>query len=266
MESRVKNRFRIIIEELSVAYQKGSSMQEVVSDISLIVEPNSVLCILGTNGSGKTTLLSSIAGFLKPTRGSATLMPLEPQVDQPAPIIAFLHQDYRQTNFPWATVLDNVAFPLRFQGIGSRERFERATGVLTEILPDVNPRKRAYELSGGQQQLLAIARALASSPDVLFGDEALSAADSVRRIRAINAIERARSSYTFPMMWISHDIDEALLLGDSIALLSRRTHGFSSIINNPVSRPRVPVDLARPEMAALKASILNFLLSDNSTN
>jgi NitT/TauT family transport system ATP-binding protein len=188
-------------------------------------------------------------------------------MDGPAePKVALLHQDYRQTNFPWASALENVTYPLRFTGVPADVRNLKGTRVLAEFLPEVAPDHRAYELSGGQQQLLAISRALAAEPDILLGDEPLSAIDTIRGLRAIQAIEQAWQTSRFTMIWISHDIDEALLLGDSLALLSQRKRGFDKIITNPLPRPRTPTDLAHPEMARLKAEILEFLLSESSLN
>lgn len=256
------SQYRIAVEDLSIEYKTTPTLKVVISRLSFEVAPDTVLSILGTNGSGKSTLLGSIAGLIKPTTGSTKVLPTQPTDSQVA-TIAFLHQDYRQTNYPWTSVFENVTYPLRFRGLHVNERTERAIRILNEILPEVGPTKPAYELSGGQQQLLAIARALISTPDVLLGDEPLSAADSVRAMRAIQAINSARDSNKFPMIWVSHDIDEALLLGDTIALLSRRTHGFSAMIQNPIPRPRTHLHLAMPEMAKLKATILDFLLSDH---
>lgn len=264
MECQIERRFRISVAGLSLSYNDGDTTHEVLSEVSFALDAGKVLSILGTNGSGKTTLLSCIAGLAKPSGGSVKIEHTLSTDGPSEPKIALLHQDYRQTNFPWASALENVTYPLRFTGISADVRSLKGKQVLADFLPEVAPERRAYELSGGQQQLLAIARALAAEPDIILGDEPLSAIDSIRGIRAIQAIEQAWQSSRFTMIWISHDIDEALLLGDSLALLSRRKRGFDRIIANPLPRPRTATDLARPEMAGLKAEILEFLLSESA--
>lgn len=260
----MKGSYRIVGAGLSHWYLNGSAAIKVLSNISFSVEPGCVLSVLGTNGSGKTTLLSCVAGLIIPQSGSVTFEAVGRDRLSTTARVALLHQDYRQTNFPWASALENVTYPLRFRGMPARERVFRGERVLEAFLPDVNPQSQAYELSGGQQQLLAIARALAAEPDILLGDEPLSAIDSIRGIRAIRAIEAAWEVLGFSMIWISHDVDEALLLGDSVGLLSRRKGNFERLIANPVPKPRTPSDLIRPEMASLKAEILEFLLSESA--
>lgn len=260
----MKGSFRIAGTGLSHSYRNGTATIEVLSDVSFSVEAGCVLSVLGTNGSGKTTLLSCIAGLTKPAAGSVVIDAVGSNDAPISPTIGLLHQDYRQTNFPWASVLENVTYPLRFRGLSTRDRVSRGIRVLEAILPDVSPESRAYELSGGQQQLLALARALAAEPDILLGDEPLSAIDSIRGIRAIQEIEQAWQILRFSMIWISHDIDEALLLGDIVGLLSRQKRSFERLITNPVPKPRTPSDLIRPEMIKLKAQILEFLLSDSA--
>lgn len=262
----MKCRFRISVNQLSCVYSTDVGDHLVLKDVSFAVDQDRVLCILGVNGSGKTTLVGAIAGLLRPLSGFASVVPVSHvDVGRP-PIIALLHQDYRQTHLPWASVLENVVYSLRFRAFSAEDRRDRGIRMLTTVLPEVDPSQRAHELSGGQLQLLAIARALVSEPDVVLGDEPLSAADAVRSMRAIITVNDNWQQRPVPVMWISHNIDEALLLGDSLGLLSRRSCGFARMIENPIARPRKVADLARPDVAQLRTSILSFLLEDFESN
>jgi NitT/TauT family transport system ATP-binding protein len=231
----------------------------VLRDISLTVSSAEVLCVLGANGSGKSTLLMLAAGLMAPSAGTVTLTPA-PQQPKTSPRIALLHQDYRQSNWPWASALENVTFPLRFAGITDDERRARGSAVLETLLPEVRPTTRAWELSGGQQQLLSIARAIVARPDVLLADEPLSATDQPRVMRAISALQSDRAIRSFPCLWVSHSLDEALLVGDRFVVL-QPTGACVAFGLNPILKQRTAADLTTPSMVALRARLLNALLS-----
>lgn len=262
----MKSHYNIVVDSITAGYSVSNGYNKVISELSFSVPWSNVFSVLGTNGSGKSTLLSAIAGLIHPLSGSVNIEPVTLNHYANKPTIAFLHQDYRLTNYPWASVMENITFPLRFQGIDSNQRYRRGQEVLKQIIPEIDPRKRSWELSGGQQQLLALSRAIVSEPDVLIADEPLSAADSIRGMKAIHAIQKVWESNKIPMIWVSHNIDEAILLGDTIGLLSGKNRGFDLILENPLKRPRNFHDLERPEITRLKARIFDFLLSDNEAN
>lgn len=262
MESKLNNKYKISVSDLSVAFTNAKSKCYVLKNTSIEVEYNQIFCILGTNGSGKTTLLTTIAGLIQPLAGETKINPINTYDGNFSPTVALLHQDYRKTNYPWATVLENVTYPLRFKKTPEVER-KRGLQILSEFLPEVDPLKKLHTLSGGQEQLVAIARALVAQIDVLLADEPLSAVDPIRALRAIASMDKIRSQRTFPVIWISHNIDQALLIADRIGLLSSHSHGFEYIVENPVNYPRTLADLENPEVIKLKRKILEFLITDN---
>lgn len=257
--------FRIVAQNLGCNYHRNDGTEVILSDVSFSVEPGRVLCVLGINGSGKTTLLSAIAGLITPSRGMAAMECLL-ETDAAAARVAFLHQDYRQTNLPWASAVENVTYPLTFRGVPATERRDRGRKVLATLLPEVAPSRSMNTLSGGQQQLIAIARALVSQPDVVLADEPLSAADAVHQMRAVRYINEEFGARELPMIWVSHDIDEALLLGDQIGLLGRHRCGFAQFIPNPAPRPRDASSLANGAVVELKRTILEFLIADSENH
>lgn len=258
----MKRRSRIVLRGLTCGYANESRLVPVLEDVSLSVEPGRVLCVIGINGSGKSTLISAAAGLTAPSAGTVTIELLETSLNTP-PIVALLHQDYRQTNLPWASVLDNVVYPLGFRGAIASEHIDNARQLLAKLLPEVDPSRRIHTLSGGQQQLVAIGRALVSSPDAVLADEPLSAADWVHRTRAVRYLHAHWGQSATPIIWVSHDVDEALLLGDEIALLSKHQRGVARFLPAVSARPRDPSYLAVPEVVALKRTILEFLLEES---
>lgn len=256
--------FQIRAEGLTVRFETESGPRTVLKDVSLRVEPGHVLAVLGVNGSGKSTLVSALSGLSTRFAGIAGIQTLDEQSVANHPCVAFLHQDYRQTHLPWLSVLDNVTYSLRFRGVGKRERDERGRRALDAVLPEVDARRRVHELSGGQLQLLAVARALASDVDAILADEPLSAADSVRAIRTVITVARTLRQRTVPTLWVSHNLDEALLIGDRIGLLSRRLQTFETVLDNPIQGARTVTDLSSPELTDLRARMLAFLVNESA--
>jgi ABC-type nitrate/sulfonate/bicarbonate transport system ATPase subunit len=174
-----------------------------------------------------------------------------------------LHQDYRQTNLPWASAERNVAFPLLLTGISTGEAYGRARNMLSILLPEVGASHPCFELSGGQQQLLALARALIAKPDAVLGDEPMSAVDAVRRVRSIRALTEEWRRHRVPVLWVSHDVEEALLLADRIVLLSRQRRRVEMITDNPIEAASRSIEaLGEREVQLLKAAIMAHLVKD----
>src|SRR5687767_13368199 len=117
MENNLNRKYQIAVEGLCVEYVGKQKTQKVLNNICFNVECNQFFSILGTNGSGKTTLLNSIAGLVQPDTGIAIIKSVENENISAAPMVALLHQDYRQTNFPWTSVMENVTYPLKFRGV-----------------------------------------------------------------------------------------------------------------------------------------------------
>ncbi len=192
-----------------------------VEDLTLDVMAGEFFTLLGPSGSGKTTTLRTIAGFELPDSGRIELGGVD--VTRSAPYerpVNTVFQDYAL--FPHMSVLDNVAYGLRVQGVGKRERAERAAEALRMVrLPDVGDR-RPNQLSGGQRQRVALARAIVNRPSVLLLDEPLGALDLKLRQEMqleLKAIQRELSE-RITFVYVTHDQDEALTMSDRIAVFS----------------------------------------------
>ena len=254
MEATINKNKHISVQNISLAYNKN---EQVIKDLSFDVLSNECFCIIGQNASGKSTILYSIINQIHPESGNIELA-------QKKPIIAYLNQDYRQSNLLWDTVIKNITYPLLFQNISESDRYELGKNVIEKLLLDVKPHQKVFKLSGGQQQLISLGRALISNPDIMVCDEPLSAVDITRSLNALKQIEEFRKLRDFPILWVSHNIDEALLVSDKIGLLSKTTKKFHKILSNPLPYSRTTENLALPEMISIKKEILDFLQTETN--
>lgn len=213
--------------------QDGSTIQA-ISELDLSVHDNEFLTVLGPSGCGKTTLLKMMAGLIPADSGTISIGGRE--VRGPGPDRSMVFQNFAL--LPWATVLENVAFGLTLRGLSKRERRAKATELISMVGLDGFATKRPGELSGGMQQRVGLARALAVEPQVLLMDEPFSAVDEqTRRLlqeELLSIWERNRLTVVF----ITHSMEEAVLLGDRVVLMSARPGRISEIVPVPLARPR----------------------------
>lgn len=227
----------------------------VVKDVSLEVREHEVLCIVGTSGGGKTTLLRSMAGLIAPHKGRVLIEGNE--VTEPSPSMAMIFQSFGL--FPWKTVRANVEYGLRVQG-------RRGTGKIVERLLEImhlteNADHYPYQLSGGMQQRVGIARALAMKPKVLLMDEPFSAVDALTREELQGELLRLwERQVEMTAILVTHDIDEAILLGDRIVVLRGRPGQMELELEVPIERPRNPRKIrSHPEYTQLRNEIWGAL-------
>ena len=237
--------------------QLGNTTPFSLENISFSVEQE-IFVLVGANGSGKTTLLSLIAGFTNLDSGNINI-----EGAGKRPIFGYLWQDYRQSNLPWLSVLDNVAFPLVLMGKSKNESRDIAEKLISVFAPEISREKLVYQISGGQQQIVALLRSICAEPDVILADEPFSAFDQKRRWDSIEKFEKIWLSLKKPVVWVSHDIDEALLIADKIGLLSKKTKGLVKIITIDFPRPRVPSELLRSQkFITQRNEIIDFLSAE----
>jgi NitT/TauT family transport system ATP-binding protein len=220
----------------------------VLEDVSLEVAEGEFLCLLGASGCGKSTLLSIVAGLDAPTSGA---------VDVPGGRAALMFQE--PALFPWLTALQNVELALRLRGVGRRERRERA-GELLELvrLKDAGG-KRVHELSGGMRQRVAMARALAQDSHVLLMDEPFAALDAITRDVLHEELVRIRQSQQLTVVFVTHNVREAVRLGDRVVLLSSRPGRVVQEYDVRIDQPR---RIESPEVAALSVAITEDLRAE----
>jgi NitT/TauT family transport system ATP-binding protein len=205
-----------------------------LEDFNLAVQPGEVLCIVGASGCGKSTFLNIVAGFLRPTSGEV-LLEGRP-ISGVEPRCGMIFQSYAL--FPWMTVLDNVAFGPRLQGIARQERREKAEHWISVVGLDGFEQAYPGELSGGMQQRVALSRVLANDPEVLLCDEPFAALDAMTRQILQQELLRVVAEAGKTVLFITHSIDEALILSDRLVVMSARPGRVKATYRNDLPRPR----------------------------
>jgi NitT/TauT family transport system ATP-binding protein len=228
--------------------------------LSLSVQRDEILCIVGPSGCGKTTLLRCIAGLTEVSDGRLTVH--DRPVAGPPDGVAMVFQHFGL--LPWKTVYDNAAFGLRVAGAPDRTVRERVEHYLELVGLSGFERHYPYQLSGGMQQRVGLVRALAMNPSVLLMDEPFAALDAQTREilqeELLQLMERPEERKT--MVFITHSIDEAILLGDRIAVMTARPGRIKEMLKVPFGHPRNGNALrGDPRFAELRAHIWNELQS-----
>ncbi len=195
-----------------------------VADVSFDVNPGEIFCVMGLSGSGKSTLVRHINRLLEPTAGSIIVNGADVMALQAAALrryrnehIAMVFQNFAL--MPHRSVLDNIAMPLEIRGISKNQRLEIASRTLSMVELDGWGNKFAHELSGGMQQRVGLARALASDPEILLMDEPFSALDPLIRRQLQDEFMKLSSLMKKTTVFITHDLDEAVRIGDRIAIM-----------------------------------------------
>ncbi len=219
-----------------------------VQDVSFDVARGEFVCVVGPSGAGKTTLLRCLAGLTPPSRGEVLLdgEPLRGASEQ----VGVVFQDYSRSLFPWMSVARNIALPLKVRGLAKAARREVVEEVLSLVgLPGVEERY-PWQLSGGMQQRVAIARSLAYKPELLFMDEPYASVDAQARAELEDVIQDIHQRLGVTVFFVTHDIDEAVYLADRVVVLS----GSPAVV-----RETVDVGLERPRNQITTKGSPNFL-------
>lgn len=241
-----------VVEDVSKVFV-GASRVHALSDIDLAFERGSFTCIVGPSGCGKSTLLRIIGELETATKGHVEINVPETK----APRSAFVFQEHGV--FPWFTVLQNVAFGQQMASVGKREREDNARRWISEVgltgFEDAYP----HQLSGGMRQRIAIARAFATGSPVLLMDEPLGALDAQTRMLMQEQLLRLWEIEQKTVVLVTHAIEEAILLGDRIVVMSARPGRIKEIIDVPFGRPRDFAIEASREFGEMKQSIWESL-------
>jgi NitT/TauT family transport system ATP-binding protein len=231
----------IEIRDLTVAYPQARTSNRLVAlwQVNLSVRDGEFLTVVGPSGCGKTTLLNAVAGLIEPTGGEVTVD--GKRVAGPSPERAVVFQEYAL--LPWRTVWDNIRFGLEMQ---PRLR-DSADGRIREAieLVGLNGFERAYprELSGGMRQRVGLARALVAEPKILLMDEPFAAVDAMTREVMQGELERIVSATGKTVIFITHSIDEAIILGDRVVVATPRPGRIKEMVSVDVRRPRGSYDV-----------------------
>lgn len=231
---------------------------QAIKSLSFTVEEHEVVCIVGPSGCGKTTLLKCLSGLMKPTSGHASLGGRA--IDGPPETLALVFQDYMRSLLPWMTVEENVALPLRAQGVGKRERLNKADDCLKAVGLPNSGNMYPWQLSGGMQQRVAIARALAYRPKVLLMDEPFASVDAQTRGELEDLVLHVRDKFDVTVVVVTHDIDEAVYLSDRVVVLSDGPTTVQEIVPIELKSERDQVTTKElPEFAHLRGHIARLI-------
>jgi len=237
---------------VSREYRGAQSSTLALDDVGLTVQDGEFLVLLGPSGCGKSTLLELLAGLQHPDAGSVTFRGVPVSAPHPARGVVF--QD--PALFPWLTVLANVAIGLELTGVPAKERERRALVELERVGLAEFAGAYPSELSGGMRQRAGIARALAADPEVLLMDEPFGAVDHLTRIQLQEDLLTLWSQQRRTVVFVTHDVGEAVYLADRIVILSARPGRIARQITVHAPRPRVHGD---PELLALESDIYRML-------
>ncbi len=225
------------LQNVSKSYEIEKGNLSVLNNISINVCKGELLTIVGPSGCGKSTLLALLAGFLEPDTGNiikAGQSLTGPDVDR-----IMIFQNFEQL-FPWKTVLANVVFPLRAKKIGDskRERMDIARKYLKKVQLEEFIDYYPHQLSGGMKQRVALARALVAAPEILLMDEPFGSLDSQTRNLLQDMLLKIWQEQDITIVFVTHDIREAIVLSDRIIVIDKQTGSIKRIINNKLARPR----------------------------
>ncbi|WP_270934681.1 ABC transporter ATP-binding protein [Falsiroseomonas oryzae] len=233
--------------------RKAFSGQPVYSGFDLDVRRGDILAIFGPNGCGKSTLINMAAGLL--ARDGGEILYDGREVGEVR--IGYVFQNYREALFPWRRAADNVRYPLRLQGLprAAAEARLEALAAMFRVRFDLN--RYPYELSGGQQQLVSIMRALAVEPEVLFLDEPFSALDFETTLSLRALLQQVLKELRVTTILVSHDLEESIVLADRLLMLTRRPTTVAADVPVPLPWPRGTEVLSHPDFVAIKARCLS---------
>lgn len=250
----------LVVEGLTKSYATRNGTVPAIGSISFDVREGEFVSIVGASGSGKTTLMMCIAGLLSTSGGVVQLA--GSAIDGPPEQVAVVFQDYSRSLFPWLTCGKNVALPLKGRGHSRSETAEIVRSSLAAVGLDGVESMYPWQLSGGMQQRVAIARGLARSPRVLIMDEPFASVDAQTRANLEDLLLDVWSRLRMTILFVTHDIDEAVYLSDRVLVLSQSPSTVAAEVEIPLPRGRDQLATKEePLFAALRHDIFTRVMS-----
>jgi NitT/TauT family transport system ATP-binding protein len=235
---------------LGVVYQRDGSGIAALEDINLDISDGEFVCLVGPSGCGKSTLLNAMGGFLSPTTGSVAIDGEIVTGPNPRRILVFQEHGV----FPWLTVEGNIGFGL--SKLLPSEREQRVAHYIEMVRLQGFEKAYPSDLSGGMKQRLQVARALAVNPDVLFLDEPFGSLDSITRVIMRGELLRIWQTEQRTILFVTHDIDEAVQLADRVVVLSSRPARVRDILTVDIPHPR---NISSPRYLELRDELLKLI-------
>jgi len=223
---------KLRMEHVGVVFERDGKTVSVLEDINLDVSDGEFICLVGPSGCGKSTLLNVMGGFLWPTTGSVTIDREVVRGPDPRRILVFQERGV----FPWLTVEGNIGFGL--SQLSRMEREERIAHYVQMVRLQGFEQTYPSDLSGGMKQRLQVARALAVNPDILYLDEPFGALDSITRLIMRGELLRIWQSERRTIIFVTHDVDEAVQLADRVVVLSARPAKIQDVLTIDIPHPR----------------------------
>jgi NitT/TauT family transport system ATP-binding protein len=231
---------------------KRFSDATIYDDFDFDIPRGELMSVFGPNGCGKSTLINIIAGLIPADAGEILFD------GQPLSRIKFgyVFQNYREAMFPWLRAFDNIAYPLKVMGMPRAERTVRVEKIVASLNVKIDLKLYPYQMSGGQQQLVSIMRALIVEPEILFLDEPFSALDYEMTLFMREQLQRVFMETATTTVLVSHDLEEAVYLSDRILLLSRRPARAVEFVHYDAPRPRTLGTMSEADFINIKAHCL----------
>jgi len=247
----------ISIDHVSKVFGQGASGVSALEDVSLAIKEGEFVVFLGPSGCGKSTLLRMIAGLANPSSGAIRIAGRAVEGRDPA--VGMVFQSY--TSFPWLTVEQNVGFGLTLNKTDALARQAKVAAMLDRVSLSKFAHAYPAQLSGGMQQRLAIARALAVDPGVLLMDEPFGALDALTRVEMQTLLLDLCAQDQKTVVFVTHDIDEAMLLADRIVVFYPHPGRVAEIIDVNIAHPRTIEDTEREDFTHLRHKLRQLLFS-----
>ncbi len=248
--------------ELRYTNEETGDSHVAVRDLNLSVIDQEFLCVVGPSGCGKSTLISAIGGFMPPTHGSAIMN--GQKITTPGADRGIVFQEYAL--LPWKKVIDNVALGLKYKGVEKSKRYEIAHEFLEMAkLRDVAD-KYPHELSGGMRQRVAVIRTMANAPEVMLMDEPFAAVDAQTRMTLQEELLRVWAQKRITVLFVTHNVDEAVFLGDRVAVFSQGPGKITQMINVNIPRNERYWNIIgdNPEFGRIKDEVLALVRSTDA--
>jgi NitT/TauT family transport system ATP-binding protein len=231
---------------------KSFAGQPLYTNFDLDFPKAQITSVFGPNGCGKSTLINMISGLLEMDAGEVRFDGKTLEQTK----IGYVFQNYREALFPWKRAIDNIKYPLKLEGKSNDECEARAREIVKSFDVKFDLNRYPYELSGGQQQLVSIMRALAPHPEVLFLDEPFSALDYEMTLFMRDKLQDIFAATQTTMILVSHDLEEAVHLADQVLLLTRRPARIAEIVPFNAPRPRHAETLTTDDFVRAKGRCL----------
>lgn len=247
------------VERTYSAHNKNVADITAVQNIAFSISDQEIVCLVGPSGCGKSTILNLIAGFEQPSRGRIVVS--DRLVDDAGPDRMVVFQT--PALFPWMTVWDNVIFGPRMQGVQPARYVPDAERFITAVGLEKFISHYPYQLSGGMRQRVQIARALLNRPEVLLMDEPFGALDFQTRLAMQELLLKVWVEFKPTIVFITHDVEEAVFLGDRVLVMSKRPGRIKEDISVPFCKPRTFELLTDSQFVQIKERVLHLIREEN---